>query len=238
MQVLERTKGRNRVDRFLDSSGRNSKKPRQAYSISLKHFGKFLNNIYPSLNADTILLTLQNQELNTYEILDQFVSYLLSLHISIPSAKLYFAALRSYMQFFVIDIVPSKFKHKVKIPKHFRDEELHLDVQDIRTLLLKGSHKKLKAYLLILTSLGLRAVEAASLRLQDVGFATTPTQITTTPTQITVRKEYSKTRRSRTGYRWTQCQFTSNCQCSSNNYKKSWERTQERKADLDYRYCV
>ena len=70
MQVLERTKGRNRVDRFLDSSGRNSKKPRQAHSISLKHFGKFLSNIYPSLNADTKLLTLQNQELNTYEILD------------------------------------------------------------------------------------------------------------------------------------------------------------------------
>ena len=195
MQVLERKEGgQSKVNRFLDSVGRNSKKTRQAYSISLRHFGKFLNNVYPNLDADTIISTLQNQELNTYEVVDQFVSYLLNLHISIPSVKLYVAALRSYFQFFDIDIVPSKFKRKVKIPKHFRDEELPLDIQDIRTLLLKCHTKRLRAYLLLLASSGLRALEATSLRLSDVDLTTT------SPAQITVRKEYSKTRRSRTVY--------------------------------------
>jgi integrase len=81
----------------------------------------------------------------------------------------------------------------VKIPKHFRDEELPLDIQDIRTLLLKCHTKRLKAYLLLLASSGLRALEATSLRLSDV-------DLTTSPAQITVRKEYSKTRRSRMVY--------------------------------------
>jgi len=103
------------------------------------------------------------------------------------------AIVRSYLEFNDIDISISKFKRKVKMPKLYREEEYPVDVPDIRNILLKCTNRRLKAYLLVLASSGLRTVEACALRIQDVDF-------TTNPTKVHVRKEYSKTRRARDVY--------------------------------------
>jgi integrase len=194
MQVFE-DKGKGKVNTFLDSIGRNSISSKISYQTGLIHFDKFLK--YESskyeLNVEKIIPALQNQEVNVYEVLDQFVSHLSKYKLSIPSIKLYVAAVRSYPEFYDIDIVLSKFKRRVKMPKHYRDEEQPIDVQDIRNLLLKCNNRRLKAYLLILSSSGLRTIEACALRIQDVDF-------TTNPTKIHVRREYSKTRRPRDVY--------------------------------------
>ncbi|HZD35281.1 MAG TPA: tyrosine-type recombinase/integrase [Nitrososphaeraceae archaeon] len=186
-----------KAETFLNSMGRNSKSSKRAYSSGLIHFNNFLNEYsdenLSKYNLETILKPLQTQQLDIYDLLDQFVSYLLRYHVAIPTLKLYVASIRSYLSYFDIDIVTSKFKRRVKIPKYFRDEEQPIDVSDIRTLLIKCTNKRLKAYLLLLASSGLRTIEAASLRLQDIDFSSSPTR-------ITVRKEYSKTRRSRTVY--------------------------------------
>jgi integrase len=79
------------------------------------------------------------------------------------------------------------------MPKFYPDQEEPLSLSDIRELLEYCSNTRLRCYLLVLVSSGLRATEAAALRLMDVDF-------TTIPTRITVRKEYSKTRRSRQVY--------------------------------------
>ena len=42
------------------------------------------------------------------------------------------AGLRSYLAYYDIDVVPSKFERKVKMPKAYREDEEALDVQDIR----------------------------------------------------------------------------------------------------------
>jgi integrase len=198
MQVLE-DKGKAKVNTFLDSIGRNSISSKITYRTGLIHFNEFLKKNFESelkLNPEEIIPALQNQAsatVNVYEMLDQFVSYLSKHKLSIPSIKLYVAAVRSYLEFYDIDIVLSKFKRRVKMPKHYRDEEQPIDVQDIRNLLLKCNNRRLKAYLLVLSSSGLRTIEACALRIQDADFSTNPTK-------IHVRREYSKTRRPRDVY--------------------------------------
>ncbi|MGH9974836.1 MAG: hypothetical protein ACRD8Z_03235, partial [Nitrososphaeraceae archaeon] len=83
MQVLNEDA---KVNVFLESIGRNSNNSRKLYRTGLYHFAQFLQ---PKQTPDTIILLLQNQCINQYELLDQFVSYLLKQHIAISTLKIY-----------------------------------------------------------------------------------------------------------------------------------------------------
>jgi integrase len=157
----------------------------------LIHFAEFLKA--KKQTPDTIVPFLQNQRINTYEILDNFVSYLTLKEIATVSLRIYVGAVRSYLEFHDIDIVPSKFRRRVKLPKFYPDSQEPLSLTDIRDLLEFCSNTRLRTYILLLTSTGLRATEAAALRIMDIDF-------TTNPTKINVRKEYTKTKRGRTIY--------------------------------------
>ena len=109
------------------------------------------------------------------------------------SIKLYIAAIRSYLAYYDIDVIPSKFRRKVKMPKLYREDEEPLDVSDIRKILLSCNNRRLKVYLLVLASGGMRAAEALAIRLKDIDF-------TCIPTKIHIRKEYSKTKTARDIY--------------------------------------
>jgi integrase len=97
------------------------------------------------------------------------------------------------LAYYDIDIIPSKFRRKVKMPKIYREDEEAIDVSDIRKILLSCNNRRLKTYLLILASGGMRAVEALAVRLKDIDF-------TVSPTKIHIRKEYSKTKTARDIY--------------------------------------
>jgi len=180
-----------RVKTFLNSIGRNSKNSRKSYQTSLIKFEEFLKP--KNLTPTSIIPLLIKGKINTYELLDQFVSYLTNNGVTIVSLKVYVSAVKSYFEYFDIDIVPSKFRRRVKVPKYFPDPEEPLTLTDIRELLEFNSNHRLRTFILLLVSTGLRAMEGASLRLMDVDF-------NVNPTRITVRREYSKTKRSRTIY--------------------------------------
>jgi integrase len=203
----------NRVNTFLNSIGRNSKNSRRTYATGLKYFERFLNNNYPNQDPDTIIKPLQDQRINVYELLDQLVAYLSQQNISIPSLKLYMTAVRSFLEYNDIDISVSKFKRKVKMPRFYPDQEEPLSLSDIRELLEYCSNTRLRCYLLVLVSSGLRAMEAASLRLKDVDF-------TVSPTRINIRKEITKTKRGRVVY------------CSDETTKHLQKLLQFRKNDM------
>jgi integrase len=74
-----------------------------------------------------------------------------------------------------------------------REDEQPLDVEDIRKILLSCNNIRLKTYLLVLSSGGLRALEGLAIRLRDVDF-------TVALTKIHVRKEYAKTKVARDIY--------------------------------------
>ena len=106
----------------------------------------------------SIIKPLANNEIDVYELLDDFVTYLLeakngnddTMSISKTSIKSYMAAIKSFLAYYDIDIVPAKFKRKVKMPKILRSKEQAIDVKDIREILLHCSNRRLKPYLLCL----------------------------------------------------------------------------------------
>jgi integrase len=183
------------VDVFLSSILRNSLRSKYAYQYGLSHFQKFLTQKHHEYNIETILKPLSKNEPDVYVILDEFVSYLVDepLELTSNSIKLYISAVRSYLAYYDIDIIPSKFKRKVKMPKLYREDEEPLDASDIRKILLSCNNRRLKTYLLVLASGGMRAVEGLAIRLNDLDF-------TVSPTKIHIRKEYSKTKTARDIY--------------------------------------
>jgi integrase len=183
------------VNAFLTSMLRNSIRSKYAYQYGLTHFQKFISEKYSKYNLETILEPLSKNKINLYEILDGFVSYLLSVipNLTSKSIKLYMASVRSYLAYYDIDVIPSKFRRKVKMPKVYREDEQALDVNDIRKILLSCNNRRLKAYILVLASGAMRAVEGLAIRLKDIDFSVSPTK-------IHIRKEYAKTRTARDIY--------------------------------------
>lgn len=180
---------------FLQSISRNSLRSKNAYKSGLEHFNKFLQEKYSQHNIETILEPLLQNKIDVYELLDKFVSYLLYTNPDLTpnSIKLYLASIRSYLAYYDIDVIPSKFRRKVKQPKVYREDEEPLDVSDIRKILLSCNNRRLKAYLLVLASGGTRAVEALAIRIKDIDFSISPIK-------IHIRKEYTKTKGARDIY--------------------------------------
>jgi integrase len=187
-----------KVKAFLGSIARNSIKTKRSYSSGITLLQNFLNQNrqkYQACNCETILEPLLENKINVYELFDSFVSYMLATkpEITPNSLTLYIAALRSYFAFYDIDVIPSKFRRKVKMPKLYREDEQPIDAGDIRKILLSCNNRRLKAYLLVLASGAMRAVEATAIRLKDIDFSTNPTK-------MHIRKEYAKTRIARDIY--------------------------------------
>ena len=116
---------------FLSSMERNSLKSRLTYQNGLIHFQRFWSQKYPSYNLETIPKSLAENKTNPYELLDGIVSYLQISNLTPSSIKLYVASIMSYFTYWDIDIIPSKFKRKVKMPKACHEDEEPLDFNDI-----------------------------------------------------------------------------------------------------------
>ena len=180
---------------FLASILRNSLKSKYAYECALAHFQRFLETSYKEYNIETILEPLSHNEINVYTVFDEFVSYLLNTNANLTpnSINLYVAAIRSYLAYYDIDVVTSKFKRKVKMPKAYREDEEAIDISDIRRILLSCNNRRLKTYLLMLASGGMRATECLAIRIKDI-------DLSVNPTKIRIRREYAKTRTGRDIY--------------------------------------
>ena len=87
------------VNTFLHSNSRNSHSTRYLCVVGIEHFRRLLDTQPGAvkLNADMVILALQNQEINIYELLDQFVTYLLAKKLSIMSVSLYVSVITSML---------------------------------------------------------------------------------------------------------------------------------------------
>lgn len=122
--LLKETSSQPKVHKFLESIARNSVKTRNVYKIGLSYLQTFLCEKYGSdFTLDTLLANLSKNQTNVYSILDDFVSFILGkkgdTKISSRSLHVYLTAVRSFLAYYDIDIMPSKFKRKVKIPRHY-----------------------------------------------------------------------------------------------------------------------
>lgn len=191
--LLEQTLSQPMVIRFLDAKERRSSSTKKTYSFGLAQFQTFLSAKYPGkgYTLESILQALAKKKINVYELLDDFIQYLYKLNgerkLSSNSIKGYLNGIRSYLQKYDIDIVPSKFRNQVTLTKTLRHDEEPVDASDIRKILKACNNRRLRAFLLVLGSGGFRAMEAITLRLKDVDFDSKPTR-------VHVRAEFTKTR--------------------------------------------
>ena len=190
--LLDQTVSQSKVSEFLDSYEMNSGSTKKIYRIGLAHFETFLHIQYRGKHTlTTILEALIAKEIDVYSLLNQFIQDMIKLNgerkLSYSSINNYLASVRSYLQNYDIEISTWRFKHKVRIPKTPKSEEEPIDASDIRKILKATNNRRLKAYLLVLASSGLRATEAITLRIKDLDFDSRPTR-------IHVRPEFAKTR--------------------------------------------
>src|SRR5215469_3190976 len=178
------------VTNFLDSKSIRSKITARNYLTGLTHFNGFL---CPKYTVETILQPLKTGEENVYQLLSRFVVYETKLTSSAGTIKLNLEAVKSYLQFHDIIIIPVKFKNQVTIPKILQEEKTAIDANDIRKLLLACDIRRLKTYLLLLASGGMRPVEGLAIRICDIDFSVNPTK-------IHIRAEFVKTRVARDIY--------------------------------------
>jgi integrase len=194
---------------YLSTKARKSKQTAFAYSFALEHFNKFIEQNYKGYNIQTILEPLTDQgkqkQLDLYKLLNDFISYLqndtINGHdLSAKSVKLYMAAAKSYLAYNDIEISSNKFKNKITMPPIYHEDEEAIDAKDIKEILHHCNNRRLKTYLLVLASGGMRAVEALAIRECDLDFSdinfSDPSD-KANPAGVRIRKEYSKTKTER-----------------------------------------
>jgi integrase len=120
--------------------------------------------------------------------------------LSAASINSYMNATRSYLNYCDIEVSPSRFRYRVSLPPVYKVDEEAINAEDVKRILLACSNKRLKAFLLLLASSGVRATEGLALRESDINWnniAFEDPKDTNTRAIIHVRKEYSKNRLAR-----------------------------------------
>jgi integrase len=199
---IDQTNVLKKAKQFLNSKGRESKKTKDIYGTALYHFQTFLSKSdYKEYNIETILIPIENKEIDVYSLLDNFVGYLRerqdtyngNTKLSDGTIRLYVAGVRSYLEYHDIEISSKRFRNKVTLPKKHRRRKQALTAEFIRTILLACNNTRLKVLILVLASGGARANEALSLRNSDIDFSQSPTK-------IHIMAEHTKTKQDRDIY--------------------------------------
>jgi integrase len=140
-----------------------------------------------------------NNKINPYDLLSGFVAYLQEVEgIENPNTIRYFViAARNFLEYHDIEISPRKFRLKVRLPKPVVRHKEAISKEEIREILLKCSNIKLKTYLMLLASTGMRATEALALRHKDFDFDEDNNSKNNRQAFVRIRGEFTKTRTDR-----------------------------------------
>jgi integrase len=95
---------------------------------------------------------------------------------------------KTFLEYNDIEISPRKFRLKVRFPKTILRNKEAIDKKDIIKILNCCSDLKLKTFVMLLASTGLRATEALSIRLKDLDINSDH------PAKLIIKGEYTKTK--------------------------------------------
>ena len=137
-----------------------------------------------------------NNKIDPYDLLSGFVAYLEEDEgVENPNTIRYFVTTaRNFLEYNDVEISPRKFKLKVRLPKPVIRYKEAISKEEIREILLKCSNIKLKTYLMLLASTGMRATEALALRHKDFDF---DDENHNRQAFVRIRGEFTKTRTDR-----------------------------------------
>ena len=177
------------IDEYLERVYRISKSysTMRSYKVSLNKFEGFLKTIQKSFPE--ILHDLKNKNKDPVFLLDEYYTYLSKVNMKNSTIGNYLCIAKDFLNFHDMHIYTEDIKQKFRTPKRevFYEEGL---TKGIINRLLHNSSPKLQAAILITCSSGMRVGELIQLRLSDIDF-------TTSPTNIRIRRETTKTRETR-----------------------------------------
>ncbi len=177
---------------YIDNVSTMSNSTANEYYFRLNRFMTFIANKYASnLDIDSLLVKIKNGSEDPYNILNEYAAYLRNHNVSALTLKQRIVTVKNFFEYCDIDIIPRKFKLKVKLPKAVRKKKEALSKEGIIEILNVCDNIRLRTYVLLLAATGMRAVEALSIRIKDVNFESNPAK-------LFVRGEYTKTRVDRT----------------------------------------
>ena len=147
------------------------------YKFRLHTFEKFVLLQY-NYTIDNLIDHITHSKLDPYEILSDYCINLQEARLHSSTLKNRVITAKNFLESNDIDINPRKFKLKVKFPKTIRRIKEALDKNDITNILNSCSDIKLKTYVMLLASTGMRAVEGLSIRIKDIDFDSSPVKVT------------------------------------------------------------
>ena len=183
----------NFISSYIDNIAVMNKSTAHEYLMRLNSFRNFvLANYKGKLTVDEIVTNVRKGSEDPYAIIRNYAVFLQRTNnISNSTLKFRIVTLKNFLEFYDVDISPRKFKLKVKLPKVVRKTKEALSKEDVIDILNACSDIRLKTYLMLLGSTGMRPVEALSIRVKDL-------DLKSNPSQLFVRGEYTKTRSDRT----------------------------------------
>ena len=173
-----------KVNKFLNSKGRNSESTKKGYTIALAHFEIFLKK-GTKYNLETILDPLEKKTIDVYILLDDFIDYLRNridvyngnTKLSEKTIAFYIAGVKSYLEKYDVEISSKKLRNKVDMPKILRRKKETLNQKKIRNMLIACNNDRLKVFILVLASGGTRSIETLSIRNRDIDFEELPAKL-------------------------------------------------------------
>jgi integrase len=182
------------VSKYIKKVSIMSKATAYAYSRRLASFENFLSTVFGALTADKLIRRIKEGDQDVFDVLNEYSSYLSNTGISVDTMKQRIITVKNFLEYHDVDISPRNFELKVKLPKSIRKNKEALSKEDITDILNACSDIRLKTYVMLLASTGMRAQEALSLRIKDFDLEGS------VPTRFSVRGEYTKTRTDRTAF--------------------------------------
>ena len=156
------------------------------YLSRLKDFEDFVAN-ENDLSVDQLLLEIKKGNQDPYDVLNSYAAYLKNRNISALTLKQRIVTVKNFLEYSDIEISPRRFKLKVKLPKIIRKKKEALSKEGIIEILNVCDNIRLRTYVILLATTGMRAVQALSIRIKDIDFDSNPAR-------VFVRGEFTKTK--------------------------------------------
>ncbi|MGC1927337.1 MAG: tyrosine-type recombinase/integrase, partial [Candidatus Nitrosopolaris sp.] len=157
------------------------------YLSRLKDFENFVVVNENDLSVDQLLLEIKKGNQDPFDLLNSYAAYLKNRSISARTINQRIVTVKNFFEYSDIDISQRRFKFKVKLPKIIRRKKEALSKEEIIEILNVCDNIRLRTYVILLATTGMRAVEALSIRIKDIDFDSNPAR-------VFVRGEFTKTK--------------------------------------------
>ena len=175
------------LKKFIQSVTVRNKITAIQYNSRLLIFERCLKKNY-KINLDILIQKIKSTEYNPYDIFNDYCIFLQNnYNLGSLAFRDKIITVKTFLEYNDIEISPRKFKLKVRFPKIVLRNKAAIDKEDIIKILNGCSNLRLKTYLMLLASTGMRATEALSIRLKDL-------DLESNPAKLIIRGQYTKKR--------------------------------------------